>query len=237
MSGAIIAVGVLQGVLDRVHLGWAASLKVSVERGVHAAEQGRGHLRSAELAVLDGIHPGRHPAGANQSFVGLGLIPGGSLDGSLVEPDVRNMIPKENPVGRGLPRQPEQNRLLAEGSLSARRPNAFCDEVLEIETLAAAPQSRSGVDRQHFNVGFAITDGSGLTGGRDQRLIRLNLNFLQLPHHAFPQAKTWLIFEEKHVILSRPLGVSPLEYRHRRGLRVGGKERSHMHDGAELDVS
>ena len=167
----------------------------------------------------------------------LSLIPGGSLSGRLVQPDVGDVIPEENTVGRRLPRQPEQNRLVAEGFLSARRPVAFCDQVLEIETLAAAPQSRSGVDRQHFDVGFAVASGLGLTGGRDQRLIRLNLDLLQLPHHAFSKAETRLVFEVKNVILSRPLGASALNDRHGRGLRVGGKKRSHMHDGAQRDVS
>ena len=55
---------------------WTAFLEIGVERGVHAAEQGRGHGGAAELAILDGIDPGGHPAAADEGLVRLGLIAG-----------------------------------------------------------------------------------------------------------------------------------------------------------------
>ena len=92
-----------QRVLDCIHQGGDILFEIGIEGLVHAAEQGSGHLRAAELAIFDGIHPGGHPAAADKCLVRFGLIAGGTLPRGIVQPDVRDMEAGEDTIWRGLP--------------------------------------------------------------------------------------------------------------------------------------
>ena len=94
----VVAGGVLQGILGSIDLCLYAFSEVVVERRIHAAEKRRGYGGAAELAILDGIDPGRHPAAADEGFVRLGLKLGGVLNGGVVQPDVRDVEARESAI-------------------------------------------------------------------------------------------------------------------------------------------
>ena len=98
MGGPVVAGCVLQGVLGSIHLCRDALLESRCRGRIHAAEERRSHGRAAELAVLDGINPGCHPAAADEGFVCLGLKLGRVLDSVIVQPDVRDVKLGEAPL-------------------------------------------------------------------------------------------------------------------------------------------
>src|SRR6185295_14592051 len=106
--------GMLQCILGCVHRHLAAFLEISVERGVHAAEQGRGHGGAAELAVLDGIDPGWHPTAADKGLVRFGLVVRGTLHRGIVQPNVRDVKASEDAIWCRLPGYAEQYGLPVE---------------------------------------------------------------------------------------------------------------------------
>ena len=103
MRGAVVAACVLQGVLGGVDQGLSVFLEISIESRIHAAEQGHGDLGSAELAILDALHVGGHPAAADEGLVRFGLILGGTLQRGVVQPDVRDMQAEEDAIRARFP--------------------------------------------------------------------------------------------------------------------------------------
>lgn len=120
MRRTIVPASVLQRVLGRIHQHFALSREIGVEGGIHAAEQGRGHRRTVELAILDGIDPSGHPAATNEGLVHFGLIVGGAFYRGVVQPDVRDVEPGEHATRCGLPSDTEQDVLATEGFFPLR---------------------------------------------------------------------------------------------------------------------
>ncbi len=252
VGGAVVTACMLQGVLGSIHLCTAALLEVGVEGGIHAAEQRRAHGRAAELAILDGINPGWHPAAPDEGFVRLGLKLGGVLDRGVVQPDVRDVEAGENasqPIPRcGLPSHPEQNGLPTEGFFPAGGPRAFGDQVRDYDALAAAPDAGSGVEGQIFLAGLAASACLRFAAGDDHPLVVLEFHFFELPDHSLVQAVAGLVFKEEDVVrggcdtgatIMARVHVLVVDRQHRHGgnLRVGREEGPDVQHGAERDVA
>ena len=247
MGGAVGSVGVLEGVGDRVHQGGSAFGEVGVERWVHAAEERGGNGGAAELAILDIVDPGGHPAAADEGFVRFGLVLGGALHRGVVEPDVGEVKAGEDAIGGGLPSDAELDRLVAEGFFAIGGPGAFGDEFLNAEAFTATPDASGGIEGQFFFGGFGVAAFLWLKGGDDHACVAFDLHFLELPDESFALAVAGFVFEEKHMILGGEDACTAImigvffpaidrQDRHSGGFRVGRKKGADVHYGAERDV-
>ena len=242
MCGAVVAASVLQGVLGGVDQRRIAFLEVSIERRVHAAEERHGDLGSAELAILDALDVGGHPAAADEGLVRFGLILGGTLQRGIIQPDVRDMQAEEDAVGAGLPGEAEVERLTIERLL------AFGDEVGDRQGFAATPDAGGGVEGQFLFGGLTIAALLGLERGDDGRGRLLEVEAFEFPGQAHALAVAGLVLEQEHVVLGGEdadaavmVGVAILvvdrQHGHRGKLRVRRQIGGDVQDGAERDIA
>ena len=109
-----------------------------------------GDSGAPELAILHRVNKGGHPAAADRDLVRLGLELGCTLNGGIIQPDVRDVKLGESaaqPIpGRRSPRDSKQDGLTIEQFLTARGPGFFGDQVGHSDALAPAPDAGGGVE-------------------------------------------------------------------------------------------
>ena len=226
----------LQCILGCIHDFLGSFLEIGVEGWVHTTEQGRGHGRAAELAILDGIHPGGHPADPDQLLMNLGLIVGGSLHRSLIQPDIRNVEAIPDVARSGLPGEPELDGLATEGFLPAGGPDTLGDQVFEPKAFAASPNAGGCIEGHRLFAGLAVSAFLRFEAGDDHPLVFLEVHLLQLPDFALTQAVAGLVLEQDSVVLGGLRGACVRDDRHGGGLRVRREKGPNIHDGAKRDV-
>ena len=226
----------LQRIFSRIHRCPATLFEIAVEGGIHAAEQGHGHGGVAELAILDGVHQRGHPAAADECLVRLGLIMSGTLHRSLIQPDIRDVEPKEHASRSGMPTESEQDGLASERFLPAGGPDALGDQVCEPKAFAAAPDAGGVIEGHCLFATLAISAFLRFEAGNDRALCYLELQFLQLPDFALTQAEAGLVLDEDGVVLGGLGGVSVRDDRDGGDLRVRREKGPDVQDSAERDI-